>query len=59
MIAFLRALSANCKGATAVEYGLIVALVIITMVVSVVSLGNASTQLWNNVNTKVAAVGVS
>ena len=55
MLAFMRAILSNRRGATAVEYGLIVALVVITMVVSLIQLANTTTGMWNNVNTKVTA----
>ena len=42
------------RGATAVEYGMIVALIVIAMVASFQSLANATVGMWGNVNTKVA-----
>ena len=54
MIAFLRELSACRKGATAIEYGLIVALIVIAMVASFKDVANATVSMWGNVNTKVA-----
>jgi len=41
------------KAATAVEYGLILALVFLAMLVGAQSMGSASTTLWGNVSTKV------
>lgn len=49
------ALAADRKGATAVEYGLILALVVLCMVVAVIAVGSSSRQMWNNVSTRVAA----
>jgi len=51
--AFLRALGTDKKAATAVEYGLIVALIVIAMVASFQELANTTTTMWNNVSTKV------
>ncbi|CUS46069.1 Flp family type IVb pilin [Sphingomonas sp. QA11] len=41
------------KGGTAIEYGLIAALVVITMVASFVELANTTTGMWSNVNSKI------
>ncbi|MGJ3649653.1 Flp family type IVb pilin [Sphingomonas sp. GlSt437] len=53
----LRNLIANKRGATAVEYGLIVSLIVIAMVASLVNLANTTITLWNNVSTKVQTAG--
>lgn len=45
----------NRKGGTAVEYGLIMALVIITMIVALVATANGTITMWNDVSAKVAA----
>jgi len=42
------------RGATAIEYGLIAALVVIALIASATALGTSTTSLWSNVNTKVA-----
>ncbi|CAN5250109.1 hypothetical protein BH10PSE15_BH10PSE15_18890 [soil metagenome] len=44
------------RGGTAIEYGLIAALVIITMVLTIVELGGVTSGMWNTVNNKVANV---
>lgn len=36
-----------------VEYGLIIAVIVIVMVVALVGVGQATTGMWNNVNDKV------
>jgi len=41
------------KGATAIEYGFILALVVIAMMVALIELGTTTTGMWNNVSTKV------
>ena len=42
------------RGATALEYGLIVALVVIAMVAGLTAVADTTTGMWGNVNTKVA-----
>ena len=41
------------RGATAVEYGFIVALVVIAMVAALADVGNTTSSIWNNINSKV------
>jgi pilus assembly protein Flp/PilA len=41
------------KGATAVEYGLILALIFLAMVVGVVAVGASTSDLWSNVSNQV------
>ena len=43
------------RGATAVEYGLILALVFIAMVVGVISVGQSTSDMWNYVSNNVEA----
>jgi pilus assembly protein Flp/PilA len=50
---FLRRLMRAQKGATAVEYGLILALIFLAMIVGVVSVGNTTSGMWNNVSDAV------
>ena len=42
------------RGATAIEYGLILALVVIAMIVGLSVLANSTTGMWNTVDTKVS-----
>ncbi len=42
------------RGATAVEYGLILALVFIAMVAGVQAFASATTGMWNHVSEEVA-----
>ncbi|MDB5706735.1 MAG: pilus assembly protein [Sphingomonas bacterium] len=51
--ALIRKLARDRKGGTAIEYGLIAALVVITMVASFMELANTTTGMWGNVNTKI------
>ena len=43
------------RGATAVEYGLILALVFLAMVAGVANFANTTTEMWNNVAEEVSA----
>ena len=48
-----RSLAGHCRAATAVEYGLILAMIVIAMIVSLSTFANVTIGMWNNVNTKV------
>ena len=52
----LRKLLRDTRGATAVEYGLIVALVVIAMIGALESVANENTGLWARVRIAVDAV---
>ena len=47
----------NEKGATAIEYGLIVALIVLALVGGVSSLGGSSGGMWGNMTDKVVNAG--
>ncbi len=47
-------LLADKRGATAVEYGLILALIFLAMVASLHGVAGESTKMWNNVSEKVS-----
>ncbi|SFO19072.1 pilus assembly protein Flp/PilA [Sphingomonas sp. OK281] len=42
------------RGATVIEYGLILAFVFIAMIIGLTALANTTTDMWGNVSTKVA-----
>ena len=46
-------LMVDVRGATAIEYGLIVALIVIAVVVAISSLGGSNGILWGNLTDKV------
>jgi len=48
-----RRLFVDRRGATVVEYGLIVALIVLAMVGALSSVADTTTTMWNNVSTKV------
>ncbi len=59
MVKFLKKLGRDTRGATAVEYGLILALVFLAMVGAVQSFGQETIRMWTNVSTAVqSATGV-
>ncbi len=43
----------DTKAATAVEYGLIVALIFLAVVVAIANLANTTIGMWNNVSSEV------
>jgi len=50
---YLRKLASDQKGATAIEYGLILAMIFLAMMVGVVSVGITTSGMWNNVSEAV------
>ena len=54
MLRVLRKLSLDNSGATAIEYGLIVSLIVIAIIVSMSSVANENTGLWARVTSKTA-----
>jgi len=43
----------NRKGATAVEYGFILALIVVAIIAAIVQLASTTTAMWGDVSTKV------
>ena len=43
----------DSKAATAVEYGLICALIVLAIMAALVSLGSVTSAMWDNVSNKV------
>jgi len=43
------------RGATAIEYGLIIAVVVIAMIAGLTALADSTTGVWGDVSTKVEA----
>ena len=52
----LKRIGADNAGATAVEYGLILALIVIGIMGVINSLGDETTTLWNTVSDEATAV---
>ncbi|MCW2361744.1 MULTISPECIES: Flp family type IVb pilin [Sphingobium] len=55
MRAFIHSLLVSQKGATAVEYGLILSLIVLALVTGVSHLGSATTRTWNEVSNEVTS----
>ncbi|RHW16993.1 Flp family type IVb pilin [Sphingomonas gilva] len=53
MIGGLRRLVGNRRAATAVEYGLILSLIVLTIMGALQILAGETTGMWNNVSEKV------
>jgi pilus assembly protein Flp/PilA len=53
MAHLLKKLLSNERGATAVEYGLIIAMIVLAMFAALTSVADATHAMWNNVSTKV------
>ena len=53
MSGFLRAFRRDERGATAVEYGLIVSLIFIAIIVGVSNAASSTIRMWNNVASRV------
>lgn len=45
----LHAVTRDSRGATAVEYGLILALLVIAMMASLTGVATTTAQMWNNI----------
>jgi len=51
LLSLFRSLKGDTSGATAVEYGLIVGLIVIAMFVSLQAVADVTIGTWNNVET--------
>jgi pilus assembly protein Flp/PilA len=51
----LRLITSDDQGATAIEYGLIAALIAVAMMVSLSFLANKTVTMWNNIASVVLA----
>jgi pilus assembly protein Flp/PilA len=52
---FVRKILRNTKGATAIEYGLIAALIAVAAITAMTSLGGQVSKTFNNVSTNMKA----
>jgi pilus assembly protein Flp/PilA len=50
---FMRNIVRNTKGATAIEYGLILALVCLAMMGALVALAEGTSSMWGGVSTSI------
>ncbi|VWX58514.1 Flp family type IVb pilin [Sphingorhabdus sp. 109] len=56
MFDFLKRIYLSDKGATAVEYGLILALIALTVLVSIAGVANRTVGMWDDVANEVTDV---
>ncbi|WP_188055754.1 MULTISPECIES: Flp family type IVb pilin [unclassified Sphingosinithalassobacter] len=57
LLNFAKELIHSPKAATAVEYGFILALIVVAIIASIVELGGVTSGMWNNVSAKVQTAG--
>ena len=55
MIKLIKLIGQDTRGATAVEYGLILALIFLAMIGAVTTFGTSTTAMWTNVSTKITS----
>ncbi|GAA5057125.1 hypothetical protein GCM10023208_22220 [Erythrobacter westpacificensis] len=53
---FIKRLLRDTRGATAVEYGIILAMIVIGMIAAMQSFANEAIEMWNDVSDDVEAV---
>jgi pilus assembly protein Flp/PilA len=53
----LRKLGADARGATAIEYGLICALIVIAMMGGLMALGGGSAGMWGRISSEMQNAG--
>ncbi len=55
MSKYIGGFARNARGATAIEYGLILALLVIAIISGMAALGGATGDMWHNMTEKVVA----
>lgn len=53
ILTLLRRLIRDDRAATAVEYGLILAVIVLTMIAALTEMAGTTVGIWNNISTKV------
>lgn len=53
----LKAIASDISGATAVEYGLILALIFLAMLAALQNFGNVTIDMWNDVSSTMEDAG--
>lgn len=53
MLKFIRGIASCQMGATAVEYGLILSLLVIAMMAALGNVAGSTTNMWNNVSNDI------
>ncbi|MGB5077867.1 MAG: Flp family type IVb pilin [Sphingorhabdus sp.] len=55
MLELIRRIKRCEQGATAVEYGLIVSLIVIAMITALTNTADSTTNMWNNTSNRIVA----
>jgi pilus assembly protein Flp/PilA len=50
---FMSSIAGNTKGATAIEYGLILALICLAMMGALVALADGTSSMWGGISTQI------
>lgn len=58
-VGLIKRLLASRKAGTAIEYGLIIALVVLAMIAALGQFASATTSMWNRVSTAVVGAGTN
>ena len=53
IVRFIKRLAKDRAGSTAIEYGLIVTLIVIAMIAALSLVADSTSSMWNRVNSKV------
>ncbi|MGN6375084.1 MAG: Flp family type IVb pilin [Sphingomonas sp.] len=53
ILRLMRRLCGDRKAATAVEYGLILAIIVVALIGAIVMMADATTGMWNNIDHQV------
>jgi pilus assembly protein Flp/PilA len=56
-VRFIRNFCAHAKGGTAIEYGLILALIVVAIIASLSSFADHAVSMFTNVSTKISQAG--
>lgn len=57
MLKFIRGIASCQMGATAVEYGLILSLLVIAIMASLSNVADSTTNMWNDVSNDITEAG--
>jgi pilus assembly protein Flp/PilA len=57
LVKTIHRLAGDTKAATAIEYGLICALIVLAIMAALVALGSVTSEMWSNVSDKVQTAG--
>jgi pilus assembly protein Flp/PilA len=57
LVKTIHSLIRDSRAATAIEYGLICALIVLAIMAALIALGTVTTDIWDNVSNKVQSAG--